>query len=264
MQISPYRFNISPNFCKSKEVKKADIIERKTRAVFPMLSSTYMADNYLIFKKDVQDIDSEAKVLFRLMEGKINAERSNAYILSMLSGNSALVENYKTILERISKIKSGNCEENAKAALAVLFANGYYNSSRAGLEYQVSVVNKETQGVVYSLTRLLDHSFAVTDLNVAKKQDIVIDPWFGFADTKQGAISRFKRVYKDDTEKIQRECSEKFYNLFHRREGFNLDDYEIRTEFVFAPRERLSDFEKEEVGKYAKATYPGVLLDVSG
>ncbi len=254
--------NFIPFRARNKEARKADDIQRRTRASFPMISSTYAADFYSVFNKDINDIDPDSKMLFRILESKIKQARSDAQIIGLLSGASVYNENYKIVLNQVLKHKVGNCEENAKAALSVLFANGFYNSSRVGLEYEIKFIDKQTGEPAYSISKDLNHSFAITDLNTCKKQDIIIDPWLGFADNKQGACARFKGIYKKDLDEFENEAKEKFYGLFHLKEGFKLEDYEIRREFIFPMRERMSATQKQEIGEYVKNVYPETVLDI--
>lgn len=157
----------------------------------------------------------------------------------------------------------GNCMEYAKSTMAALCANGYYNSERVNLRYEVKFINKKTGETEYKSEDSLDHSFIITDLNCRKEKDIIVDSWLNFADYKNGAVARFKGIFDDEI----RDCEKFHKKLFTleklKKEGkYNPEDYKMEAGFVFAPREiNATKYEKERLGDYARNIYPELILD---
>ncbi len=270
MQISPYNssaycLSYFPSFsAKSEEIKRADFIMRKTNQNFPMMSASYVDDLYECTRPKSKRREKSRKILRGLWD-KVYFLREKCEYAEKYAAYSSFEKKSMFDLEQISKVKIGNCEESAKAAMAVLCANGYYNSSRVSLCYKVEFVNKQTKKVEYFAINSLDHSCVTTDLNTRKEQDIVIDPWFGFADFKQGAVSRFKQVYLDKTEHFKTMQQKLFAEQKAKKgEKFNPNDYEMRTKFLF--NRLYSDFsskeEKEKLGELVLEQYPKTALNI--
>ncbi|MCD8025230.1 MAG: hypothetical protein LUE64_06810 [Candidatus Gastranaerophilales bacterium] len=261
MQITSYYTN--PVFgARKKEIKDADHIERKTRQTFPMISHTYLRDVCSISKPNSK-YSNKSSYLLNNLERKIDDMR-NLYPPSYVDENVI----YTDIIKKVKQRKIGNCKENAKAAVAVLCANGYYNSQRAELMYRVNFINKETGETEYSNIYPLDHSFAVTDMkkdtNInSGKRNIVIDPWLGFSDSKEGAIARYKQLYgkKDYSEAIS-----VFKGIFCCSKKMNYGDfaekYNIEGKMEFRPTEKYAtDYQLRKLGEWTRKNFNGVIID---
>jgi len=269
MKILANNFNVnclsfSPSFCaRNGEIKRADSLMRKSRETFPMLSATYVDDFYLSTKPKSSRKD-EADEMSQSLWDKIFRMRRKCDEAEKYSDYSFFDTKLMYDLSQISKNKVGNCTECSKAALATLCANGYYNSHRVNLLYRVEFINKKTGEKEYSAANSLDHSFAVTDLNSRKEQDIVIDPWLGFADYKGAAFARFKAFYGDELDDYET-MHKKLFNLKKLQEGENIDfkDYEMRKNFIFHKVDPAPLFARENIGTLVTKEYPEILLDVS-
>ena len=59
------------------------------------------------------------------------------------------------------------------------------------------IVDIRTNKAVESFSRRVDHVFVTSDMNNKNaKQEIVIDPWLGFASSKESALGLYKKVFK--------------------------------------------------------------------
>lgn len=260
MRIAFNNCPITPSFCaRNEEIRKADDIQRKAKNGFNFVSSSridgfYDSSNNFEHKMKAREVSDKLKNV-------ILATRCTTNILNKTGNGIGVL--YADDLDLSEYTGLGNCMEYAKAAVTALCANGYYNSERVNLRYEIKFINKETGEVEYKSEDSLDHSFAVTDLNCRDKKDIVIDPWMGFADYKQEAITRFKNIYADDTEKFEKFHKKLFMSKkLESGENYNPENYIIETGFVFVPREIYSTkCQKQRLGEYAKMVYPGLLLN---
>lgn len=290
MQISPYKFNnsknISGNFSnnpsflgRKDEIKEADKLQRKAKAVFPMLNATYMEEFYHCAKPESKNHKRAAKILKRLGEN-ISLQRSLASLQTRsFRGGFGLFGFFNQnmpdddisemhSLEWIKDCKIGCCDECAETAFAVLCANGYYNSSKAYVYYGVQFVNKESGEIEYETGGKLPHCFVVTDLckgeeDEAKDCEIVVDPWLGFADYKPNALLKFKQALSGDIEEMTEEFKKRFAKEKQEAgETYNPDDYEIKTLFKFKNWYPKGPYYNREFGNQVREKYPETILDV--
>ena len=239
------------------EIRKADDIQRKTKAEFPMLSSTY--------------VDSFYKTTGKY--GRITQDRINLYLhlkkkifnLRDNTRESFSVDKYIPYVKKLGKVKEehvGNCMESASAAVAALIANGYTNTSRCSLVLNADFINKKSGEVEYSGTTSLDHSFALTDMNTGKGKNIVVDPWLGFTDSKEGAIARYKQM------KTDRDIRSAIYDVanqyFVGKNEMPFDeiehDYYIKTRIGFEECYDVRDKDIQNLSDYTKEHYPNLIL----
>ena len=260
MRISFNNCSITPRFCaRNEEIRKADNIQRRANNSFNFVSSSRI-DDYCDASNNYEYKIKARKVADKLKH-VILATRYAADVLNETGNGIGIL--YADDLDLSEHTGLGNCMEYAKAAVAALCANGYYNSERVNLRYEIKFINKETGKVEYESEDPLDHSFAVTDLNCRDEKDIVIDPWMGFADYKQEAVIRFRNIYADDAEKFEK-FHKKLFMLekLEKGEKYNPENYIMETGFVFAPREIYStEYQKQRLGEYARMVYPRLLLN---
>lgn len=251
-----YNYN-SPVFgSKKHSVQKADEIQRQTRRAFPMLSPTYI-DNFYHIKKYGYDDRLKATRISDKIHSKIMTAREMEKFPQYYGINQSDFEKdtpYALILSIVRDLKLGNCQENAKAAVAVLCANGYLNTKRANLYLQIDMVNKHTGEVEYTERAPLDHSFAITDMNTEDDLNIVVDPWLGFADTKDKAIAKFKSMYDErDFYEPRSYCRYRFFLSKHNRgEEVATSDYDVKTKMVIVPIESFDKEKLENLGYYTQ------------
>ena len=237
MKINSFNFLYTPSFlAKSKTARKADDIQRRAKANFPVMSVTYLNDNYGVFA-DKNGKYYEKAHLYRLnLDDKIHSSRKNisneiydkSYDNPLFGLNSWLCG--------IKKNKIGNCAENARIALAALYANGYYNSSLVLLYYNVNILDRKTNEMVMQYPESLDHCFVVTDmkkgLNKDNPKNYVLDLWLGFGSSKEDADRKFKAFYgKDKLEEIKNNA----IKLFFKKDKPDLERYQVRAKFEYMP-----------------------------
>ena len=253
----------SPLFgSRKQEIREADKLQRKARAEFPMLSQTMADDLYLSSRYDSKN-KGRLERITDMMHRKIKLMREMAEFPSYYKINLSEEEKgipYILNLNMIRQLRLGNCKENAMAAMAVLTANGYFNSDRVELMYKMDFINKKTGEIEDRKLYPMDHSFVITDMQKGNKkgeQNYVVDPWLGFADGKEGAIARFKEIYK---KRDYFEAESFMRNMFRcdkrlSREEFE-EQYEIRTGFYFKKTEPdMTREQKEYLGLYAREVY---------
>lgn len=231
-----------------------------------MISPTYVDDFYCCAKYPSENREKveriSDKIYRQILVARSIAKYPDDYGCKIPELEREIL--YATNLNGVKAIKKGNCAENAMAAMAVLCANGYYNSERVDLCLKAEFKNKKTGETPYSKALPLDHSFVITDMNSRKEKDIIIDPWLGFADSKTGAIARFKQIYRDRDIKdyISMHKSAFRYNLLSENPDANMDDYEMKTEFIFKPTEPYTtDYQLRRLGEYSRAMFDGIMLN---
>lgn len=266
MQISFNSYNSSPYFTsRKKEIRDADDIQRKTRQTFPMMSPTYIDEFYGVTKFRSKNKSYARRISDKkydtIAKSRDIAQYPDAFGLrvSQFEKNTP----YIIDLNLMKATKLGNCMENAKAAVATLCANGYYNSKRAGLYLQVDFVNKKTGELEHSELGSLDHSFAVTDMNEGNGYKYVVDPWLGFADGVEGAISRFKQVYSEkDYHTPISDIRYRFVMKKRRKnEEFYSENYDVKTRMKIVIMEDYSEEKMKDLGDYSRIMYDGIVLD---
>lgn len=271
MRISINNSYNSISFCrKDKNIRNADKLQRQTRLAFPILSATYIDTFYNCADANSSKHQTASKASDGLMD-RIYSMRSGFSYAERLAAYNQFDKKMMYILDALTKKKIGNCTENAQLALAVLCANGYYNSSLVGLQYEVKFVNKKTNEVEYRNLTNLDHAFVTTDLNERKEEDIIIDPWLGFASYEEEAFSRFKSIYGEELDDLV-EMSKKLFRIekiqkgqLAKNEKIDFDNYEIRKGFKLIKgfSDNGSIEEKKSLGELVRSKYPGVVLDLS-
>ena len=207
------------------EIRKADDIQRRARAEFPMLSSSYANDFYVSVGKGNR-ITQKKQSLFSHLCDCVEKTRN---------GSSAKIIPHETYvpyvrrLNAVKKNKTGNCMEAAMATATALLANGYKNTSIGNLLYEAKFLDKKTGETVYSGTISLDHSFVMTDMNKCGERNIIVDSWLGFADSKEGAIARYKQI-KDEKVINNAICNiaRELYSDYKMPIEDILDDYTVK------------------------------------
>lgn len=246
---------------KKQTIKDADKIMRTSKKAFPFVSSTFMRSFYLTVN---QNSKYHNKVINKAnkIATMINTNRG---IVNCARINAKNPKEAKTFIPYVTSINSslsskvGNCQEQAQAALGVLFANGYYNSKYASLVLDVAIMNKRTNKVVYRKDVSLDHGFVLTDMNQEKDLNIVVDPWLGFADSKENAIARYKSIIPN--EKIKRAMEDVKEDFFVLNEFLLYEnDYVVIRKLKLLPRECNKD-ETIKLGEYIKENFSEVVID---
>ena len=260
MKTSLITNNIS--FGKNQYLKNGDDIQRHARKSFPAFSPTY-ADTFY-HKKTKESPILEKKVI------EVNTARDCVNLMTISGLNTTRVGTeipQILTLNNLELRKKGNCEEFSIATLATLLANGYTDSERKYLCLRTEFINKETGQTEYYEVDSLDHALVVSSLGKNSKDEkdlYVIDSWLGFADTIQGAKTRYKNI-SDQRGKLSKICSK-------RRSDFRLkkllrddvlvdtDKYEQKCTLFF--KDADSDVKKvnQDLQKYVNLMYRNLKL----
>lgn len=266
MKISLYTNYTRPNFnAKNKEIKKADDIQRKAAANFPMFSPSYLQEFYCLNGKgqntprQVRTIQIAQRIVYKINAGRIVDDESSkqSYFTEPL---------FIRPLDRIKRTKLGNCHEASIATIATLAANGINDAKRVSLEQKTEYVNKKTNKVVFAKNYDLDHTVVVSAMgkeNPKQKDMIVLDSWMGFADSISGAKDKYARFIDEKTHKEDFNNSFSLFRIDHYQEtGEFLDknDCHIRHRIVFKDEDKYSENELKELGRYARMMYPHLSL----
>lgn len=273
MKITLNNNYISASFkARNKDIRKADDIQRASRRAFPILSPSYADEFYKTIQSNKENQTNEKAVKqFKRLDRKLTALRTTAANMRM-PFYSITHPPYESSLNAVKIMKTGNCEECAEAALAALYANGYYNSDKMYLEYETEFINKKTKKSEYKETDNLDHAIVITTLgnkNPKEKDRIVVDNWLGFSDSISGAKGRYKQIFGD---KYLDDITSKHRSLFRLNKYIetgsfiDFNDYELRQNFKFTPvselksSERLTQEDKENLGFYSRIFFQETVL----
>ena len=246
---------------RKQTIKNADSVLRTSKETFPFVSSTYIRSFYLSAKPQSKNYEKALKTTSAIA-ADINTTRnraSYAECFDEIEDNRRLVAPYISTINSSSFSKTGNCQEQARAMLAVLAANGYYNSKYTSLVFDVSIINKITHKMVYREDIDLKHAFVLTDMNKEKERNVVIDPWLGFADSKEGAMDRYKSFVPASTLR----CA---YNLAKRNfinsQDFppDIENYVAVGKLKFLESKNTKE-ELEKLGEFIRGNYPEAIIE---
>ncbi len=232
-------------------LRKADDIQRRTRAQFPMLSSTYA---FHFYDSTMKNEDEYYNKLDFLNE-KIRSQR-----LKTKNEDNAFIAYVKS-LKNIKKTGVGNCLESSIALISALCANGFTNATKAHLLYVVDFTDKKT-GKVKTGKYPVDHTFVVTDMNKGKGRNIVLDSWFGLAATKDKAMTEYKRLLlMFDTQKLTvwAYCNA-FKKLLVPKYEKIIKKYDIKPHLDILEYNDLTKYDIKNLQKYSKENYPNLLV----
>lgn len=170
MNISPN--NNQQNFTgRSQIIKDADKICRNINTSFPHISPSYSWVN--LGKPD------QYEKLFQKIEKKLNIirfkeqEAPNAY------------NYYKTLFKLTKKYKCANCGELADIA---------YISCKNKKLKDVAIVG--VYGYDTKKNKYIDYDHVAVRFKHGKKE-VIIDPWFGFADFTKNCLLKYKEKYHE-------------------------------------------------------------------
>ncbi len=243
---------------RNEEIRTADNIQRKTKNRFNFISSSRIDDFFedgdnFEYKEKAEELSSKLRTV--ILASRAAAEQLN-------NANCGIGVLYADDLDLSEYTGLGNCMEYAKAAIAALCANGYYNNERMNLWYETGFRNIKTGEIEYINKCPLDHCFAVTDLNRRDKKDIVVDPWAGFADYTPEAKEKFKVLFNKRIKMAER-ANQKLFMIekLENGEDLSIENYKTEGDFIFMPREIFTtNYEKEALGNYARTIYPELIL----
>lgn len=250
------------SFGKNPYIKKGEEIQRHARKCFPAFSPTY-ADAFYHSKTKDSPLLEKKIIEVNTARTCVNLMAINGLSETSIGTDSPIVLSLNTLEAR----KKGNCEEFSIATLATLLANGYTDSERKYLCMRTEFINKETGQTEYYEVDSLDHALVVSSLgkNTKDEKDLyVIDSWLGFADTVQGAKSRYKNL-SEQRGKLSKICSK-------RRSDFRLkkllrddvlvdtDKYEQKCTLFFKDADPDTKKVNKDLQKYAQIMYQNLKL----
>ena len=248
---------------KNQSIKKADDIQRRARREFPMVGPSYIDMFYISPKKN-----DTAEYITKKLDKKLTTVRSLAKGTvgnRMFSPRMNLSVPYVDTLAAIKKLKVGNCSESVAATIATLAANGIYDAQRANLFYQVELINKNTGKSECKSNVPLDHTFVISSMgkNSNNEKDLVVlDSWLGIADSISKAKEKYNELFPDKYLSELEKMSKSLFRVEQAEKGrnINLDDYSVKSKFVFIPAQKFSYDEMENLDIYTNMFYPQLSL----
>lgn len=258
----------TPSFSSKKpEIRKADDLQRKTRTAFPFFSPSY-ADGYYSScasfyqapntKKAVEHwdnmdrLDKESRKMSLIRE-----ERRQA-----LEGRYNFSAKFTETVKDVQKYRLANCEEAATMVLATLLANGYTNSFKCSLKLITSIYEKGAKESKFSLRDSLDHACVITKSPKDKKY-IILDSWYGFADSMSGAKGRYKQLYDEKKlQKSKQKAISQFTNFYQNKyKNFDINNFEVRQHIDFDIKEMPGKQDHSKLQQIFSEKYPELITE---
>ncbi len=274
MQILSYP-KYTPSFASKKsEIRKADDIQRKTRTAFPFFSPHY-AEDYYKSCSSAYSAKSSAKCLSHWD----NVDRLERQIIKLncvrekrnddLCGRNNLTNKVYHTINDIQHYRVGNCEEASTLTMASLIANGFTNTLKCRLKLDTLITDKETGEEKYSISDSLDHAFVISTMDKDphnQKTFYVVDSWFGFADTIEGAKTRYAKLTDESKfKKSKMKAINQFTNLYKSKEEsskgtFDINNYEIKQRIVFEKKEGSLPRDDHNIRQLFEDKFPQLIL----
>ena len=270
MTIAPISSIYTQSFgAKSPEARTADDIQRKTRTAFPFFSPSY-ADVYYSSCSSAYHSDCPSEAV---------QHWDNMYTLDRMAAKMGIIREARSenlcgrhnftnkVQETVNDIKKyhlANCEESATLILGNLLANGYQNSMKCSLKFETKVYEKGKKDCIYVERDNLDHACVLSTMDKNpnnKAKYYVLDGWFGFADSMQGAIGRYNQLI--DKKKIEKAKQKAIVQFTKANQGkykdFDLNNFEIRQHIVCDLKEIAAEEDKAKLKKLFTAKYPELI-----
>ena len=98
-------------------------------------------------------------------------------------------------------------------------------------------------------------------MNKGGEQNIIVDSWLGFADSKEGAISRYKKIKDDSTiNKAIQLIATEIYSEYSVPIEEILEDFDVQGKFVLKKNDFIKEKDKNNIGNYIQEKYPKLVL----
>jgi len=264
MQIT----NSTTNFTsRNIDIRRADDIVRHANRVIPAFNPNYAAENWKIFQKSPLK-----KFYFE--------EKFKKLIFAMRNQYHSYSEQHPTFyLDLFDKVKSRkicNCNEKAFITLGTLFANGYDNAMKIGLEMEIGAYDKTSGKCIATKIIPIDHTTVLSTMNnpnrVEINKTVVLDGWLNKAMTVSEAKKEYERfVPKRKIEAAIQELQDELrassrmplQNRFARNANSQnpLDKYEFRKSIEFLEDIRFKDEKAHDFGQEVLRKYPQIKLN---
>ncbi len=271
------KINFCPNIkytvgfsSKKPEIRKADDLQRKTRTAFPFFSPKYANDYYPSCSSYYCSSDTKKTVehwdnMYRL--DRQSAKMADIRLLRMenLAGRYSFTSKFLETLSDIEKYGLANCEEASTMTLATLIANGYTNSFKCSLRINTGIYEKGSNEPKFVAKDLIDHACVIStmDSNPKNNKYIVLDSWYGFADSLSGATARYKQLTDQRMfNKSRQKTINKFINQYKNKyKNFDINNFEVRQHIGFDVKEIADDKDNQTLKEIFKQNYPELVLE---
>ncbi len=245
------QYNAAAFQAKHRDIRKADDIVRNTNNYFKAFHPSWAALYYKTLdennpKYEVQRDKFLDKLAFKFLT-KVRYPGENAERTDKIP--------HSTSIELVEKHRLANCRECSNMILASMYANGYYDSKKAYLGYDYTLLDKADGRIITKGSNEIDHSCVISSMNNEKRKNnpnafIVLDGWLGYAttasDMAQKYIGLFSSQLNSDIQKIA------------KKKNINLDNCIVRINPFYTTTKNKTD--AQAIGQYYRAKYPGLLV----
>lgn len=264
MQIT----NSTTNFTsRNIDIRRADDIMRHANKVMPAFNPNYASENWRIFKKSplkkfyFEEKFKKLTLAMRRQYHSYSEQHPNFYI---------------DLFDKVKSKKISNCDEKAFITLGTLFANGYDNAMKIGLEMEIGAYDKVSGKRVATKIIPIDHTTVLSTMNNPNRTEIektiVIDGWLNKAMTVPEAKKEYERfVSKRKIEAAIQELQDELransraplQNRFTRNANAQnpLDKYEFRKSIEFLEDTRFDSMQAHNFGEEISKKYPQIKLN---
>lgn len=265
MQIT----NSTTNFTsRNIDIRRADDIVRHVKKVAPHFSPTYAFENWRTLDTAKGGSFFKRTGFYAKFEKLISKMRQEYGAESAKNPTF-----YFDLFDKVKSKKLGNCYEQAYLTLGTLFANGYDNAMKVGLEMEIGAYDKASGKCVATKNIPIDHTTVLSTMNnpnrIEINKTIVLDGWFNRAMTVSEAKKEYERfVPKKRIEAVIQELQEdltpkrplqnRFAPILNPQ--FDINNYEFRKSIEFLEDRRFKKDEARAFGEKISIKYPEIKL----
>ena len=254
MQITNSTLNFTS---RNIDIRKADDIVRQANKVIPCFNPTYAYENWRILNPSKGGSFIRRTKFFAKFENLISKMRQE------YNANSAKNPTfYFDLFNKVKEERIGNCYEKAYLTLGTLFANGYNNAMKVGLEMELGAYDKITGKKVLTKIIPIDHTTVLSTMNNPNRYDIdktiVLDGWLNKAMTVSEAKKEYERFVPK--RRIESEIQEMQREIKWKRLG-ETNNFEFRKSVEFLEDKRFTSDEAKAFGEEILKKYPSAKLD---
>lgn len=242
-----------PSFsAKSKEIRKADDIQRKTRTVFPFFSPHYAK----VYYPATTSSRRGNKISYNTTK-KLDSMREERYEFEI-----SLPEEIKKVINDTVREKIANCGEAALITMSTLLANGYTDTHRCAVILSNEIFDKETGNLCFIENYDLDHACVISTMakDGENKPYVVLDSWHGFADSLSSARARYLQLTNEkELEEHKRATISAFEEK--RRNNFDPEKYDVKQNINFEIIDSSTEEDDKSIKKIFKKQYNQLIFD---
>ena len=245
----------TPSFsAKSKEIRKADDIQRKARTVLPFFSPRYAKIYY-----PTTTSSRLGKKISSDKAEELDSMRKERYEFSR---EISLPEEIQKVINDTNRGRIANCGESALITMSTLLANGYTNTHRCAVILSNEIFNKETGDLCFLESYDLDHACVVSTMakNGEKKPYIVLDSWHGFADSLSSARARYIQLTnEEELEEYKSATIAAFEEKSKKR--FDSEKYEVKQNINFEIIDSSTEEDDKSIKNIFKKQYKQLIFE---